>query len=67
MHLRSTARKAFETVNRISVAVETDSKPDSHRYLLPIDTRASFCPNSAVYVPRVTGTPVNCAEHKQKA
>jgi hypothetical protein len=63
MRLRSAARETVEITNRGG----TEGKPGSHRYLLPIDTQASFCPTLGGDVSRVTGKPANCAEHKHKS
>jgi hypothetical protein len=53
MRLRSTARETIEIIDRGG----TEGKPGSRRYLLPIDTQASFCPILACEVPSLMGTP----------
>jgi hypothetical protein len=63
MRLRSTARETVATINRGG----TEGKAGSHRYLLPIDTQASFCPILGCDVSRMIGKPANCAEHKRKS
>jgi hypothetical protein len=64
MHLHTTARETVETSNRILLAAELGASQGDHVYLLPIDTRARFCPNSSGRRTVRQRSAVDCAEHK---